>query len=438
MRVLFTIFPVAAHLYPVVPLATALQSAGHEVRVAAHAGIVEPDIVGSITAAGLIAVPLGGKEDIAPVLAARTNGGTSPHRTDVLAFEAGEPGAWEAVRPYLLGLLSLYYPPAPRDGDRLPMVDDLVAFARDWRPDLVVWDPLCPPGAVAARVCGAAHARLLWGRDHVAWIRARTLEQLARPVPEPAEDPFRAWMAPMLARYGLDFTEETLHGQWSLDLAPAGTRLPLDLRYVPLRRVPYTGAAAVPGWLHGRPERPRVCLTLGSSTRKGAEKDSGLPIAGLLEALADLDAEVVATLNRDQLASVPALPANVRAVDYVPLTLLLPTCSAIVHHGGGGTFAAAVAHRVPQVVIPVPKWDEAATGRYVQGRGAGLTLPREGLHPVEVRKALVRVLEEPSFRHGAEALHADWLAAPGPLETVPVLERLTELHRGRGEALTCA
>jgi hypothetical protein len=42
----------------------------------------------------------------------------------------------------------------------------------------------------------------------------------------------------------------------------------------------------------------------------------------------------------------------VRVVDFVPLNALLPTCSAVVHHGGSGTFAAVLEHGVPQLIIP--------------------------------------------------------------------------------------
>nr|WP_238937357.1 peptidase S8 [Streptomyces clavuligerus] len=54
MRVLFTVWPNPSHLYPVVPLAWALRSAGHEVCVAAH-----PEVADAIAAVGLTAVPLG-------------------------------------------------------------------------------------------------------------------------------------------------------------------------------------------------------------------------------------------------------------------------------------------------------------------------------------------------------------------------------------------
>ena len=42
MRVMLTPWPNPAHLYPIVPLAWALQSAGHEVCIASHAALAEP------------------------------------------------------------------------------------------------------------------------------------------------------------------------------------------------------------------------------------------------------------------------------------------------------------------------------------------------------------------------------------------------------------
>ncbi|MGH3625709.1 MAG: hypothetical protein ACRDQ5_28710, partial [Sciscionella sp.] len=65
MRVLLTIPPAVAHLFPVIPIAWALQGAGHQVCVASH-----PNTAESITAAGLIAVPVGVDVDLASAVQA--------------------------------------------------------------------------------------------------------------------------------------------------------------------------------------------------------------------------------------------------------------------------------------------------------------------------------------------------------------------------------
>jgi len=60
MKVLFTTWAWPSHFFPMVPLAWALRSAGHEVRVASG-----PELERTIRDAGLPAVPVGGPVDIA-------------------------------------------------------------------------------------------------------------------------------------------------------------------------------------------------------------------------------------------------------------------------------------------------------------------------------------------------------------------------------------
>jgi L-rhodinosyltransferase/glycosyltransferase len=432
MRVLFCIFPATAHLYPVVPLAWALQSAGHEVVVASPESVVDPKVVGHIATAGLTAVSLGGREELTASLGPFISQ-VDPANRPTLAFDPDDPGdpdGWRRTRQILGGMFAMYYPEAQRQDGRRPIVDDLVDFARAWRPDLVLWDPLALAGPVAARACGAAHARLLWGMDNIGLIRSRTRAELADPDSELTEDPWVEWLRPMLDRYDLEFSEEMLTGQWNLDLAPARMRSRLDMTYVPVRRVPYTGTATLPDWLYAPPSRPRAVLSLGVSRRLLFGEHSGFPMREFFDSVAGLDLELVATLNADQLAAVGTVPDNIRTVEYLPLNQLLPTSSAIIHHGGGGTFCAAVAFQVPQLVVPVPMWDEALTARYVVRRGAGLMAGPDALDADTLHKQLRRLLEEPSFQEGARELYLDSLAAPAPADVVPVLERLTAQHRG--------
>ena len=89
-----------------------------------------------------------------------------------------------------------------------------------------------------------------------------------------------------------------------------------------------------------------------------------------------------------------------------------------------------MAFQVPQLVVPVPMWDEALTARHVVARGAGLMAPPDTLDADSLHKQLRRLLEEPSFQLGARALYEDSLASPSPADVVPVLERLTVQHRG--------
>ncbi|MFD0170088.1 nucleotide disphospho-sugar-binding domain-containing protein [Streptomyces decoyicus] len=426
MRVLIVVWPLTAHLYPTLPVAWALQGAGHEVRVASH-----PDLTGTITAAGLPAVPLGTPESIASPAAVGDHLLPAEHRERLAAAldigQDGETDVWATVSTYTLASSRVFHPADGSATEGWGGVDDLVAAARDWQPDLVLWDPNWPAAAVAARACGAAHGRVLWGRDYLGWachrIDRRRAALAAAGLPDPVADIVR----PAAERHGVRVDDDLLLGQFTLDPTPADMRLPSRARTVPVRRIPYTGAAAVPSWLRSRPDRPRVALTLGA-TQRMFDNDKVL-VPALLEMVDGLDIEVVATLDTSQLAG-QRVPDNVRTVDYLPLNLLLPSCSAIIHHGGIGTFTAAVAHRVPQLVVG----DElrvayAANSAYAVGHGAGLAVDPQRQSVAEMRARFLRVLTEPSFQDSTRRLHADWLAMPSPNDTVPVLEKLAGLHR---------
>ncbi|MFE6270223.1 nucleotide disphospho-sugar-binding domain-containing protein [Streptomyces goshikiensis] len=425
MRFLFAVAPLTAHLYPSVPLAWALQSAGHEVRVACNTSLV-----GQITATGLTAVGLGEPASQPPPVTEEE----LDRFTDALGFEAGSDfdQLWRATRFYMVAACKRYHP----DGEgRQELVDNLVEAARAWRPDLVIWDPACPAGSVAARECGAASARMMWGPDYFGWVRRRLAERMndpARPVPAAgAPDPLAATLAPVFGRFGHEFSDELLFGDFTLDPLPSRLPGPAGLRRVPMRWVPYTGVAPAPRWLAEPPGRPRVCLSLGVTGRT-VDDGPDARVMAAFEAVADMDVEVVATVNADQLGPDVRVPGNVRICDYLPLTQLMPTCSAVIHHGGFGTFFAAAAHRVPQMIVMEELGSALNSTRYLESRGAGVVLPGDGLTAARVRDGLSALLTDPSYRRGTAAVYADMTAAPGPGEIVPVLERMTAQYRTRG------
>ena len=49
----------------------------------------------------------------------------------------------------------------------------------------------------------------------------------------------------------------------------------------------------------------------------------------------------------------PTLPAGVHYESYVPFSAVLPRCAALVHHGGIGTLAQALAAGIPQLTMPM-------------------------------------------------------------------------------------
>lgn len=89
------------------------------------------------------------------------------------------------------------------------------------------------------------------------------------------------------------------------------------------------------------------------------------------------------------------LPANVRPVGYLPLHQVLPACSAIVHHGGVGTTAQALAAGCPQLITPMA-FDQFHHGLRVEQLGVGRALQR--LHPRRLTELVTALLDDPGYR----------------------------------------
>lgn len=392
-----------------VPLAWAMQSAGHEVRFAVH-----PEAAETVSGTGLQPVAVGRPLHM----------GKFMERESVIAglgFDISQdPATVDPERA--LGILTWYTTVFLQNVSDETFVDDLVHAARAWRPGLVVWDALSYAGPVAARACGAGHARLLFGLDLMGRMRHHFQEQRRDLPPEAQDDVLAEWLDVSLRRYGSRFTEADATGDVTVDPMPPPLALPTGLPRIAMRQTPYNGPSRVPDWLREPPPsgRPRVCVTLGLSLREMWDS-AALSVGDLLAAVADLDVEVVTTLSPEDGAR-QGLPANVRAVDFVPLTALLPSCAAVVHHGGAGTLFSAVTHRVPQLIVPDGAvWDPVPLGERLTELGAGALIPPDSLTPERLRRELLRLLEDPSVHTATEHLSDAAFTSPGPDSVARVL-----------------
>ncbi|GDY51969.1 glycosyl transferase [Streptomyces violaceusniger] len=325
MRVLFVTVSDRSHLLPMVPLAWALSAAGHEVQVASS-----PALVGAIKSTGLTAVAVGQDHNFHELLAASR--GSLENPLSDWSTPTLETHTWEQVLAKMKASV-MFSHQIYND----PMIPGLVAHARHWRPDLVLWDPVAYAGSVAARVVGAAHARLVWSFDNHSAMRDVFLHRRAEQPPARREDPMEQWLSAHLDRYGAGFDEEIVVGQWSIDQIPTSIQLPLTVERLPVRYLPYNGGCEIPAWLREPPLRPRVVLSSGMSAH-AALGGGVFPAADMVGALGDLDVEVVAALPSTEAAQLDKIPDNTRVVDFVPMHAVLSGAAALVHHGGFGSW----------------------------------------------------------------------------------------------------
>ncbi|MBK1787853.1 activator-dependent family glycosyltransferase [Prauserella cavernicola] len=421
MRILVTTYPEKTHFLAMAPLAWALRTAGHEVLCA-----VQPGFVDTVTTAGLTAVPVGRDRDpqrmieLAPEWRESGRLGLPPPY-DVATREPGDVD-WEYLRTEFGTQVSRWH-----QMENFPMIGDLVALARRWKPDLVIWEPTTFAGSIAAKACGAAHARLLFSLDIFGVTRELYLRLKAQQPPEDRADPLADWLGAYARRYGSDFSEDMITGHFTIDQFPPSLRMPADLHYTSLRYTPYGGPSTIPDWLHHPPERPRVALTLGMVA---TERFDGyaFDLGGALAALSELDIEIVATIDELTRRRLGPLPGNIRAVPYVPLNALIPTCTAAIHHAGFGTLSTVALHGLPHLVLP-GDIDGPELARRLAAQGSSRVVEAASASGEVIRENLSRLLTEPRFRERARALRAEFLDLPTPNELVPQLEELVTKYR---------
>jgi UDP:flavonoid glycosyltransferase YjiC (YdhE family) len=359
MRILFTACPMVGHVNTLLPLASAAQRAGHTVAFATAA-----DQVGRVERAGLTAWSVG------PTFA-----------------EAG----WPPRSPM-----------AFIDAADKRLVD-LLPRAERFRPDVVVFEETETAGPIAAVRSGARMVR-------------HGLGIAAGGAGDGTEGGLGAF-APILDDFGTRWQVADLAAQVQAapyvsvcppSLAPPAR--PNILRLRPALTPPAPGDALPPAFA-ALPHARTVHLTLGTVF--------GTPdvLAAALTGLRELPVNVVVTTAG---ATLPPQPANVLLARYLPHALLLPRCELVVSQGGAGILFGALAHGLPQLVLPQAA-DQPANAVAVERAGAGLALAPDVMTAERVRNAAERLLAEPGFAARAAEIRAEIAAMPDPDAVVSAL-----------------
>ena len=113
-------------------------------------------------------------------------------------------------------------------------------------------------------------------------------------------------------------------------------------------------------------------------------------------------------------------PEHVQVEPWVDQTEVLGRSTAVVSHGGSGTFLGALARGVPQLCLPQAA-DQFRNADGGSRAGATLTLGPSGVTPASVRAAVEQLLSDPDLRVGTQRVAAEIAAMPTPEVVVPLL-----------------
>ncbi len=173
------------------------------------------------------------------------------------------------------------------------------------------------------------------------------------------------------------------------------------------RHVVSEDAPPLPDWWPGNDD-PLVYVTFGSVTAGAHLSYFPALYRAAIDALAPLAVRVLLTIgDRRDPAELGPLPANVHVEEWVAQGAVVPHAAAVVGHGGHGTTLGALAHGVPQVVVPLFSLDQWANAAAVERAGAGVALnadrggrrvlARPGPEVIDgLGPAVERVLAEPA------------------------------------------
>lgn len=380
MRFLFTFVGGQGHFDPLVPIARAGQDAGHRVDFACRASMVQ--VVrgagfGSVVAVGPDVV------DLSSVIALPTL--EEAHEERVLALGFAEITATHRAR-------------------------DLIALGTEQTPEVIVSDEVDFGALIAAEVLGIPWATVIvlaaggFARTDLLTAPLNRVRAAFDLPPDPHLE--------MLSRH--------------LVLVPG----PPSFRD-PAFGLPPTAVAIQPGsagghdgrsspWPARVEGRPRVYVTLGTIFNM----ESGDLFSRLLDAVADLPADVLVTVGRTlDPATLGPGPPHVTVRPYIPQAAVLDGCDLVVCHGGSGSVIGALTEGVPLVVLPMGG-DQPHNARRCATLGVGVTVDAITATPAAIRVAINKVLGDPAYRRRAVALQHEAATLPTASDALALLERL--------------
>ena len=136
-------------------------------------------------------------------------------------------------------------------------------------------------------------------------------------------------------------------------------------------------------------------------------------LQNIIDAADGMDVELVVTTGPAVDPTGLRSCANTTVQRYIPHNELMPTCSAVIGHGGHATTFRALAHDLPMLIMPMyAPTDQPTIGKAVAAAGAGKVL-RKNAPPHQIREALDELLHSEHYRAAAATLGARIRATDG-------------------------
>ena len=367
------------HLYPLLPLARALDARGHSVAVGAAAHF--SDVV---TEAGLAAIPLVGAEISPP---------SDEYKARQMSRNPLGRGRAAVARYLDQGV-----------AEALP----LLSAARDWRATVIVRETTAYAGWFAAELTGlplvvvdfvGTPPRLLAAVLGDLFLKARRRLGLTDSLGLPSLNG-HLHLLPGPPRW---FPEAAI-GPASLVVQPAESPAPDSGALACLDQMPKN--------------RPLVYVSLGTMWSYTPHV-----LENVIAVLGEEPVNAIVSLgpNVDE-ACTGALPPNVRVERFFPQAVeaaILSKAAIIVSHGGNGSLMNGLRHGLAIIVIPLATSDALTNGRRVEALGVGTV---SGESRDALRRSVRRILGDRRYVSEAKRVSSAIRVLPKLSSAAPLVE----------------
>jgi len=369
-RILFVIPPGYGHCLPLIPLAWALKTAGHEVFVAT-CGVSAALAVRS----GLMTVNVAQQADL-PAVFKRHSGSFHEPISNPDVGDSNHVVSGDNVFTAVGGL----------------MLPGLHRLAEEWEPDLIIHAPHATAAPLVAsklgipfvfHSIGIAHTPdSMWG-SYVHTHQTSELHDVA--ICRPA-----TW----------------------IDFAPPSLR-PQSLGGILMRYIPYQGAELTDLSFFEAPTSDTITVTFGTV----APLVEGLGrMQRMINVLKNVNARFLILHCSSEGKTLEPLPPNISSSSWVPMGKALMGSRALIHHGGPGALFAALDAGLPQLVMPCGA-DQPYNAEALRRRGAAIVV--ETGFPDEA--TVERLLHDTELKHRVGDLRDEMHCMPAPTDIAPVI-----------------
>lgn len=148
----------------------------------------------------------------------------------------------------------------------------------------------------------------------------------------------------------------------------------------------------------------------------------------IAEACAGVDAQLLISLGGGlDPARLGKLAGDPVVVRYAPQLEILKRAALVITHGGVNTVLESLSAGVPLVAVPLGN-DQPGVAARVKTMGAGVVVPRHRLSAARLRRAVLRVLHEDSYRDAARRLQSAIAHLDGPGQAAELIENVLQLR----------